>query len=203
MEIIELDPATAAGDDLAGWHDVLCAVVVHDLPGDPQPILADTVTTLKHPFEIARQVRWLARVDGTPAAACELRLDETSNHEVGDVDLSVAPAFRRRGLGRALLAKAIRQLTAEGRPTVTAEVLAGTAGEPFAQGHGFTCALTEQRGILRLADSEATELDSLVAALPAGYQLNRWTGQVPASAIESYVQAKDLSWLNLVCKVVS
>lgn len=206
VQIIELDPATAPAADLAGWHDVLCAAWSHDLPDDPLPVLADTVARLRHPFSIARRVHWLARVDGMTAATCELKLDGAPNQDIGDISLSVAPNFRRRGIGRALLGEAARRLADEGRPTVTAEVVAGTAGEPFARAHGFSCALTERRGILRLADVDGADLDDLVAAVPAGYRLARWLTRVPDGWVESFVRAKesmadaptgDLSWRPL------
>lgn len=191
MEVIELEPLTAAQADLTGWHDVLCAVCCEDLPDDPLPLLPDTVARVRNPFRLARRIHWLARVDGVAAATCELKLDGPPNLEIGDIILSVAPAFRRRGLGRALLAHAMQRLIAEGRPTVAGEVVAGTAGEPFARALGFSCALTERRGILRIADVDAADLDDLVAAVPAGYRLQRWRSRVPDEWVDPFLRAKE------------
>jgi len=202
MEIVQLDPRTAPATDLAGWHHVLCAVMGHDLPDDPQPVLADVVARLQYPSKKARWIQWLTRIDGRPAATCELKLEHAPNDELGNIELAVAPELRRRGIGRALLHEALQRLTAEQRHTVTAEVVAGTAGEPFAEVHGFARALTEQRGILRPGDADAAELDAFVA-VPDSYRLERWIGQVPDEWVDSYAGAKtamgdaptgDLKW---------
>lgn len=206
MEIVRLDPAAAPEADLADWHDLHCAVWAHDLPDDPPSVLADTVASLRYQFAIKRRLHWLARIGGKAAGACELQLDEAPNLDIGEVEVLVAPAFRRRGLGRALLAEAVGRLAREGRSTVAGEVVAGTAGEPFATAHGFACALTEQRGILRTADAAVADLDALATALPSGYRLQRWAGHVPAAWLDAFVRAKeamadaptgDLSWRPL------
>ncbi len=190
MEITALDPATAPEADLVGWHEVRRTVDGTDTPDVPPPVLSDTVAKLRNPFRTARRVHWLARVDREIAGTCELKLDEAPNHEVGEVTVLVAPAMRRRGVGQALLARAVDLVAAEVRPTITAEVLAGAPGEQFLQSYGFTCALTDQSGILRPALADAADLDAIVEALSAGYRLLRWPGRVPDAWIESFVRAK-------------
>jgi GNAT superfamily N-acetyltransferase len=108
----------------------------------------------------------------------------------GEIDIRVAPAHRRRGLGTRLMAVAAEGLRADGRGSVIAQVLAGTPAVPFLESHGFVCVLTLSGLLLRLDDLPRERVPALVAAGPPGYRLVRWRGVVPDEHADALARAK-------------
>ena len=78
--------------------------------------------------------------DGTLAGTVSVDLDMPANqtHRAELRTLLVDPAFRRRGLGRALLARAEREAAAAGRTLLTVEAGAGDPAEALCRAAGFT-----------------------------------------------------------------
>ncbi len=190
MHVLEMNPSSAPPADFAAWNDVLAATTALDLPGDPAPHPADTTAALQNPFATERQILWLCRIDGDPAAICRLTLEEPPNDGIGEVNVQVRPPVRRRGLGSALLAVAVRRLLDERRTTVTMEVADGTSGTAFGQALGFTAALADRASLLRLSEVDAGLLEELVSQPPAGYRMLRWPGRVPEEFCAGYAAAK-------------
>ena len=87
-----------------------------------------------------RRVLLAAWEDGTLVGTVSLDLDTPANqtHRAELRTLLVDPAFRRRGLGRALLARAEREAAAAGRTLLTLEAHAGDPAEALGRAAGFT-----------------------------------------------------------------
>lgn len=179
--------------DVDRWYAVSAAVRAHDFPTDPAPSRAET-DALLHGQAIGRQ-RFFAEAtgDGTAyAGVCSVRLlDEPTSRHLAEVHLEVAPAERRRGVGTRLLSAAAAAIGDAGRRTLTAEVGVGTPGCAFTEAMGFSRihAATWLRLDLRKVDP--VDLGALADAGPAGYELVRWVGRVPADLAETFAVAKN------------
>lgn len=120
--------------------------------------------------------------DGTPVGACLVELSEGRDKHIGRLTILVPPEQRRHGVGRALLAWAVRCAAAEGRTLLTADARVGAPGAAFAAAMGARAGLIEVRRVLDLAtipDGHLAALRGKGEAASRGYSLVRWTGATP------------------------
>ena len=161
-----------------------------DLPDFPPFCRQRFTAMVRHPMPGNAPVNLLARLDGEPAGHLVLDLPQLDNTENASADLVVHPAYRRRGVGRALHEHALGLLRELGRKRVTAMSpthLPGTTDQPspgtaFAATIGAGCALVDVRRRLATADLDQARLDSLLAgarAKASGYQVLHWRGHTP------------------------
>jgi len=124
---------------------------------------------------------------GSVQAWYHLNLPDLDNRDRAGVNVLVHPAFRRRGLGTALLRHAAQRAAANGRSALTADAIQGTAevpsaGEAFARRAGGAPGLVFARRVLL---TERTPLEQLAllraeaARAAAGYSLVSWVGPTP------------------------
>ncbi|MFB9741892.1 GNAT family N-acetyltransferase [Pseudonocardia sulfidoxydans] len=173
--------------DLREWFDVGAASVTHDRPGDPARSWAGLVSELTRPWPGRDVERWLARRDGEAVAALRLALPNRDNLSSALVECEVAPARRRRGLGRALLAHAADRARAHDRTRLIVEVRAGGPGDVLMRALGARPALRDQRRRLPLPPADPDALAALEAAAVAasvGYTLVGWTGATPDEHVD-------------------
>jgi GNAT superfamily N-acetyltransferase len=193
MRIQRVDPADAGV--LGACHAVhVAAHAVDDPEGDPPFSLALFSAHLAHGWSCDPTEAWCVPGDslgvaghGAPVAAfCRILLPDLENRGRAFVPVTVHPAFRRRGLGRALLRHAARRAEADGRSDLDANVVQGSAGEAFARRLGATPGLVDARRVLDLRKVQAgrfTELRAAAAEHAAGYSLTSWTGATPAEEL--------------------
>jgi len=128
----------------------------------------------------------LAGPDGQVAAYCRIVLPDLENRERAFVTPVVHPAFRRRGVGRELLAHALRRASAVGRKFLDGNTIQGSAGEAFARSLGAEPGIADARRVLDLRKVPAgrfAELQAKAAPHAAGYSLTRWTGVTPEAML--------------------
>lgn len=132
--------------------------------------------------------------DGTVVGASQVVLPLMDNRHVAYIEPIVRPAYRRRGIGTALLQATIDLARAQGRTTLIGEVntpLEGAeqaAGYAFMDGHGFTVAAEEVHRVIDLPVDE-TRLAALdEATLPHrdGYRIVSWADRVPDEYVDGY-----------------
>src|SRR3954449_9052740 len=87
----------------------------HDRPDIPATSLAEFTKSLTVPHAGHRAEHWVGYLDGVPVGLLELSFPQLDNLDNADIELAVLPAYRRRGVGRALFALAEQRLRAEGR----------------------------------------------------------------------------------------
>jgi GNAT superfamily N-acetyltransferase len=189
MRIQRVDPADT--DAVRACHAVhVAARDVDDPQGDPPFSLALFGATLVHGWSCDPTEAWSIPADslgsagqGDQAAAYyRILLPDLENQDRAYVTPTVHPAFRRRGLGRALLQHAARRAAANGRSVLDCSALQGSAGETFARQLGAQPGLLEARRFLDLRKVEAgrfAELRARAAEHAAGYSLVSWTGATP------------------------
>jgi GNAT superfamily N-acetyltransferase len=190
MRIQRVDLADAGV--MRACHAVhVAAHAVDDPEGDPPFSLALFSAHLAHGWSCDPTEAWCVPGDslgaaepGEPMAAfCRILLPDLENRGRAFVTVTVHPAFRRRGLGRALLRHAARRAEADGRSDLDSNVVQGSAGEAFARRLGATPGLVDARRFLDLCKVKASrfaELRAATAEHAAGYSLTSWTGATPA-----------------------
>ncbi|WP_017591496.1 GNAT family N-acetyltransferase [Nocardiopsis potens] len=185
----EFLPGSAPTADLAAWSEVYGDGRREQGGASPSAaVLAERLASREEPGVL----RWAARpAPGAPiAGAAELRPRPAADPRPRLLRLFVAPSRRRRGLGRALLRRVMRDAAAAGLDRLQAVVLAGPPGEPFA------LSVPGARTLLRLDLQEQPVTDPSVLRLcrdlaerpPMGYRLAFWRGSAPEDTAASFAR---------------
>ncbi|MEV1330276.1 GNAT family N-acetyltransferase [Micromonospora costi] len=199
VTIVPFDATDPAAIDEA--YRVGAAANDADVPDFPPFCRQRFDAMVHHPFPGSVTLWALARLDGVPAGYLALDLPQLDNTENATADLIVHPAYRRRGVGRALHEHCLRLLREQGRKRVIGMAVSALAGGPerseagaaFAAAVGAQPALHEIRRRLDPTGVDQAALDALLAdarAHAGGYRTVRWHGRIP----EEYVA--DIAYLD-------
>jgi RimJ/RimL family protein N-acetyltransferase len=181
MRIQQLDPADEV--TMRGCYDVMSAAQHTDDPVVPPMSFGEFSLYLCRGWDQTPGEAWTA-VDGEGAVIGYYRielpdLENRGNAYAGPV---VHPGRRRRGTGRELLRHEGTRAAANGRSLFSSEIIAGTAGEAFAQAVGAKLDQEEVRRIQYLADiapGTTAALRRSAEQAAAGYSLVSWAGDIP------------------------
>jgi len=168
-------------------------VAAHDLDdpdGDPPFSLALYSALMARNWSCDPVEAWYAPADELGAASQDIQvagfyrlaLQDLENRGRAFVSPTVHPAFRRRGIGGALLRHAAQRAKADGRTELDSVVPQGSAGDAFAQKLGAAPGIVDARRILDLRKVQASrfaELRADAAGHAKGYSLVSWTGRTP------------------------
>lgn len=189
MRIERVD--TADGDLVRACHAVHVAAQQADDPQREPPLSLQFFSALlargwgydpAEAWYVPADMMAAAGPDGRVAAYCKIVLPDLENRERSILTLTVHPAFRRRGIGRELLAHAGQRAAADGRKFLDGNTIQGSAGEFFARSLGAEPGIADARRVLHLRKVPAgqfAELQARAAPHAAGYSLIRWTGVTP------------------------
>jgi len=188
MQVIPFDPVAADAATLDACVELQLAAARHDHPAEPPPGPAAVRQRLtRRPAPGRRFLHWLATAGSEITGLAYLVVEGSQADGLTAVDVTVAPGFRRRGIGTALL----RELTlaARDRQCLLAEgVVTGSAGQAAADALGFAVG---QRTIRLALDLPGADRTRWQVPDPAGYQLAQWTGSAPAGLLASYAAARN------------
>lgn len=199
---LEIDPLEATAErDVDAVLALLHAAGRVDVPDFPPACPYDLRAALREAVSFRRTERYIARVGDTVVGHLQLLLPRLENREQAELELTVHPGHRRRGVGRALYSMATMRLRELGRKRIIAQTVEavpggparGHAGRAFATALGATPALTEVRRRWDAASADAAALATMQAtarAKASGYQVVTWQGVTP----EEY--AGDVAYLN-------
>ncbi|GAA3561059.1 GNAT family N-acetyltransferase [Kribbella ginsengisoli] len=114
------------------------------------------------------------------------------NTHLVEVEIAVAAAYRRTGVGSRLLEAVIERATQDGRRLLSGMILGDaetgeSAGTAFAAKHGFVRKLVELHQVLELPLSEErlADLDQPVD----GYEIVQWREHTPDEWVEQFAEA--------------
>ncbi|QSB14096.1 GNAT family N-acetyltransferase [Natronosporangium hydrolyticum] len=195
MELSWLDPQQPDQRDLAGAVAVLAAATAADTPSFPLPTVSGFAARLRYGFAGEPRLAAVARTGAggdRVLGVLRLTLPRWDNTHLADVTVTVDPAYRRRGLGRALFDAGVAQVREQGRRLVCATCLDQPGPAAFLTAMGLTHAYTEA---LRRQDLSALDPDRFAAAeaeAEAGpgadeYELLRLPGPVPDDLLAAVV----------------
>lgn len=195
MIVREWEPRTAPSVEIEAVLGVLNSALAADLPDDP-PWLVDTFReylAVTMPGE--RRVCWVAEPAPGAIESGEPALGQASVLLLGDigvVEVTVSPQARRRGVGRALLAAAVRRGYAEGFTSLGVEVAGGTDAVAFYERYGFRCAYVEIRNVLKMSTVDWSRLGGMAGRVGAGYRVEYCPGGPPERLYAEYAEAKEI-----------
>jgi mycothiol synthase len=205
--VIEVGEVTDGdGPELDGLVAVWRAVDAVAEPDDP-PIPAEELRGDLFAIPgFRRRLVWLATVDGKPAglAHTDQHLDGVNDANV-EIYCIVDPAFRRRGVARALVSAALVRIVADGATTLIGWPL-DDAGAALCSALGLTRRSEDRCSRVRVADIDPAQQRRWIdaaAARAAGYRLVGWVGVCPdeyaarlADALAAMVDAPldDIEW---------
>ncbi|MDX2541613.1 GNAT family N-acetyltransferase [Streptomyces sp. WI04-05B] len=151
-----------------------------------------TALTDPEPGASSRRLAWLASDQvGVPLGSAYLRLFSREGQEhLAEVEISVHPAERRRGVGALLLEAAVSAARGDGRRSLLAQAEEGSAGDRFLAARGFHRVLTLTYARLTLADVDLAEITRLAELPHPGYRLTAWEGAVPSALARSYADSR-------------
>lgn len=180
MEIVEVDASTAPDALLEQVWVVETEAGADALGKAPAPTLEERLARYRNPGPYRRR-RFLAYVDDDAAALGALEVFGPA-FAIGDV--LVRPAFRRRGVGRALFEHVCATARQAGVPSFFGHH-ASPPGAAFAAAMG---AQDDQRDVKSHLDLRTAHLPD--PTLPDGTGLRTWDGAVPEELLESFVRAR-------------
>ena len=117
--------------------------------------------------------------------------NDPGNQHLRWCEVAVAPAHRRRGLGRALLRRAVQAVADQGDDLVFMGQVTDRipASEVFARAIGATPGLEMKTNQLDLASVDRAKVNAWAQLAPAGYRLDRVDGPVPAGLLRPYIES--------------
>lgn len=181
MEIRQLD--VLDDDAMRAFHDVEQAVARHDRPDAITRTYDAMLASWRNPSEYRRFLPLVAVVDETVVGGADLGLSLQDNTHLADLEISVLPGHRRRGIGRALHEEATRFRVAAGRTSACGEVYAvpgvESPGLAFATALGYRSVHEEDHLVLRLPATPP-------AVDPAGYEIVTWRDRCPDEYVDAY-----------------
>lgn len=190
MDIRPLDLDDQA--TINAYYELTRLAVASDIPDFPPPCRDGFLADLRHPWPGAEHAHLLAWTDDRVVGRVKIELPQLDNRDNARVLLAVRPDYRRRGIGTALVGRAVEIASARGRVRIVAETVdpldgggpvRDPAGREFALAAGAKDAAVEVRRRLDLATVDPIEHAALQAEAlrrAAGYRLIFWNGSVPA-----------------------
>jgi GNAT superfamily N-acetyltransferase len=180
----------------------------HDQPDVPFASLDDYRAGQAHGWPGYTYERYLGLLNDAPVGLIELSMSGEDNLDTVNIELSVLPAARRRGVGRALWELAVRRTREMGRRHLIAPtVQTHPDGTAFATAMGAEPGLEEIRSRLDVRALDRPGLDALLAEAwkhADGYEPVQWSGVPPDEIIDdvAYLDGRlnadapvgDLAW---------
>ncbi|WP_432984551.1 GNAT family N-acetyltransferase [Dactylosporangium sp. CA-233914] len=195
LEIVEVRADDPAAVDAA--FEIVNESLRADVPGMPPNCRYQYDMQFVVPPPRGDRHFFLARHGDEPAGVAQLDLPRHDNLDKAHIDVQVRPAHRRRGIGRALYARAAATARADGRTRVVGFSPVAPAPDGFAGSAGLSNGLLDARRRLLLAEVDEQELQRMYAeglARSAGYALVQWGDTLPEQYVED-LAALDSSFL--------
>jgi GNAT superfamily N-acetyltransferase len=161
-----------------------------DRPEDP-PLSYDAVIgRLRAPLTAQRAVSyWVARYEGRIIGLASVAVPSSPENPVGQVEITVHPRWRRRGVATTLLRAVLPVFVEVHLTAVEVAVRTGEPGEHWAAALGFT--LVHETVLQQLLFAGTDPPGEQAATPPPGYQLRTWTGSAPEDLLASYAAARN------------
>jgi GNAT superfamily N-acetyltransferase len=216
MDTVVVTPIESAEDPAYRQaYQIASAAQAVDVPDYPPVCWESFAGALTHPWPNRPSRHLLARLGGAPVGYLQLVLPDLDNTESANVEMSVHPQYRRRGVGRVLLERAVAIAREHGRKRVIGDAIAALpngvartdASSEFAHAMGAKPALTDVRRRLDLTtldDAALTEQLAKAWLCADGYSLVWFRDVVPAEYIDdiAYLDSRlvkdapmgDLAW---------
>lgn len=191
-EVREIDVAQLSEDalrDLAAMHT---AIERESDPDVPAWSLAWTAGMYPRSLSTVQDhVSLLAFADDRPVGRALIELNNEANAHILEMDIGVHPEMRRRGIGTALVRRAVDIARRHERTDVVSWAVKSDAASRFWAARGFESAYVERSNQLRMAEVDWDRMAGWVAAAQpardAGFRLEFWNA-IPDDRISDIVE---------------
>lgn len=190
LMLSELDPRDDGA--LRAYWEVEQAAQRHDRDHPVIQSYGALVVSVREPSAYHARTLLAAHDGGDLVGTAELSRGLRENLHLASLEVNVRPDARRRGVGRALFAEAVRRAAADGRTTILGEVNVPAAlgdGAPaprFADAMGAETVHEEDHLVLTLPVAQR-ELDRLTASAPDDdHHVVTWGDRCPDEHLEAY-----------------
>lgn len=191
MQVRDFDPSTADSTAFGDWLTVLNEMTAEDMPDEPRWCDDRIADYLSVTMPGESRVAWTAYDDEIGVAGhANLLLFGGDFAHTGVFEIFVRPAARGRGTGRALLTELAKHAAADGRETISTEVIATTPAVGFYERLGFARAVIEQRSLLTLSNVDWSRISQQAKQVSAPYRLEYHRGGLPEELHERYATTK-------------
>ncbi|MGK5679387.1 N-acetyltransferase family protein [Actinoplanes sp. URMC 104] len=192
MRVREWDPRVASAPEIRSLVATVNAALATDLPDDPQWVDGQVREYLSETMPGERRICWVAEDDRLPEGESEIfaAVSMLLLGDIGVLEVLVRPSLRRRGLGRQLVAVAVRRAYLEGFSTIGVEAIGGTPAIAFYESLGFEREFVETRSVLLLSAVDWPALGDMATGIGSGYRVEFHPGGPPDHLLEAYAQAK-------------
>lgn len=178
MDLVEFGPEDTAHFD--AFLELTAATDAVDCPWEPPRTAHRQEMSMRHSWE-GEPGRWFVAYDGrTPVGTAVVDASDYDNLEMAWLTMRIAPAYRRRGFGTALLAALERVTTGMDRPLVGMDGWDSEATVRFAAARGYAQKAVAVRRIQEVAtapDPRPIRDEALTRA--QDYELVRVEGHAP------------------------
>ena len=197
VQVTELDPADEQA--FAAWFAVTEAAERHDRPGEPGWLLREQWQYSldgSRPEADSRCVLLAARDGERVVGAARLELPQRDNLHLCELDLSVHPDARRRGVARALQDEVERRAREHGRTTLLGyadeppgqEGRSGNRAAALALGYAVVQQEVRRDIDLPLPASRVEELERSCRPHAADYDLRVWHDAAPDELVDDLAE---------------
>lgn len=188
-----LDIQNATADEYARFNECRNRMRAEKLPDDPPIPLEELIQGLQNWPTHEDYWVWVAREAAAPTILgfAEVWVPREDNLHLAAFNIEVLTGYRRRGIGRELLARVVEAAQREGRRILMADTLALIpAGEAFMARLGAERGLESHTNQLAIGEIDTDLLDmwrKRARERAAGFELGLWEGPYPEADIEAVV----------------
>jgi GNAT superfamily N-acetyltransferase len=172
--------------------ETLNAALAVDLPDDPPWQDVQVREYLAETMPGERRISWVAEDDRLPEGQSRVfgHVSVLVFGDIGVLEVLVHPSLRQRGLGRELVAVAVRRAYLEGFSTIGVEAIGSTPAIGFFESLGFEREYVETRSVLTVSKVDWDALARMKDGISPGYRVEYHPGGPPDALLEAYAQAK-------------
>lgn len=192
LQIVEIRPGEFTPGLLADIAALLTRLG-HELPGDDPPATIDWAEADQHfGSDLVRHRRLVALHDGSAVGIGDVCLEASANEHVAELQVSVDPLHRRRGIGSAIAAAGLDIADEEQRSSLVAWGTRSAASCGFWDALGLPEVQLDQMSRLDLGTLDQSLMAgwrSESTALAHGYSMRAWISPCPDDLLPAVVIA--------------
>jgi GNAT superfamily N-acetyltransferase len=187
MDVIALS-LSSPEEQLRAWHELSIVYWQEELPEVDPPGELEARADLESDATMQRGALLALDADAVLGVA-HYELPQLEDHDVAWVNIIVAPQWRRRGIGRRLLAELSAFVSANGRTRLVGDARVGSPAENFAEAMGARTTQVDVGSVLDVGRTDVGVLTTLAAPDPA-YELLQWRDRCPDDVVDRFAVAR-------------
>jgi GNAT superfamily N-acetyltransferase len=197
VEIMEFDVKNATDQEYEAFTNCRNLIRAERLPDDPPIPLEESIQGLKNIPDFVKVKPWVAQAEAGEIAGYGLiQYSMDDNLHMAQFVISILPAYRRRGLGKAFLSRIVNVAQQESRRLLLADTIDRVpAGEAFMKRIGASKGIEGHTNQLKIAELDHDLIKRWIERAQdraEDFEIGFWEGKYPEKDIEAIVELHDL-----------